>query len=97
MASDLHADPGIVGQVVKIGGTPHTVIGVMPGSFHFPEGMGPDLAKGRVVAGAAHGRDVEASEAIISSTWWADLRPGVSIMQAQQELDAIAAHIPRNR
>jgi hypothetical protein len=42
----FHADPGIVGQVVKIGATPHTVVGVMPDRFHFPEDMGPDLQKG---------------------------------------------------
>src|SRR5271156_2446051 len=40
------ADPHIVGKVVKIGGTPRTVVGVMPGSFQFPEAMEPDLQKG---------------------------------------------------
>ena len=55
----FRADPDIVGRVVKIGGTPHTVVGVMPASFHFPEEHGAGPAKGRVVAGTAHGRDVK--------------------------------------
>jgi putative ABC transport system permease protein len=88
------ADRGIVGKVVKIGGTPHTVIGVMPESFHFPEGMGPDLRKGVWLP-------VQPTGEMLSERGYhffnvvADLRPGVSITQAQQELDAIAAHIPR--
>ncbi len=42
----FHADPGIVGQGVKISGKTHTVVGVMPHSFHFPEQVGADLQKG---------------------------------------------------
>jgi putative ABC transport system permease protein len=30
----FHADPGVVGQSVKIGGKPYVVIGVMPQSLH---------------------------------------------------------------
>jgi putative ABC transport system permease protein len=29
-------DPGIVGQTIRIGRTPHTVVGVMPADFRFP-------------------------------------------------------------
>jgi ABC-type antimicrobial peptide transport system permease subunit len=43
---NFHSDPGIVGQVVKISGQPRTVVGIMPESFHFPEEVGSDLAKG---------------------------------------------------
>ena len=42
----FHADPGIVGQGVKISGKTHTVVGVMPHNFHFPEQVGADLQKG---------------------------------------------------
>src|SRR5579872_4609586 len=42
----FHADPNIVGQAVKVGGRPHTVVGVMPDDFRFPEEMGPDVQKG---------------------------------------------------
>jgi hypothetical protein len=42
----FHADAGIAGQAIKIGGQPHTIVGVMPRSLHFPEELGPDLEKG---------------------------------------------------
>ena len=88
------ADPHIVGQVVKLGGTPHTVIGVMPESFHFPEGMGPGLRKGVWLPVQPTGEMLKERGYHFFNVV-ADLRPGVSTTQAQQELDAIAAHIPR--
>jgi predicted permease len=38
---EFHSDPDIVGKTVQISGEPHTVVGVMPASFHFPEDLGP--------------------------------------------------------
>ena len=89
----FHADPGIVGQVVKVSGTPRTVVGVMPGSFHFPDSMGPDLQKGVWLP-------VQPTAEMLNQRGYhffnmvGELRPRVSITQAQHELDAIAAHIP---
>jgi putative ABC transport system permease protein len=89
----FHADPGIVGQVAKIGGRNYTVIGVMPRSFRFPEDMEPDIQKGVWVA-------LQPTETMLKDRGYnffsivGQLRPGVSIAQAQQELNAIAAHIP---
>ena len=34
--SKFSADPGIVGQVVKLGAEAHTIVGVMPSGFKFP-------------------------------------------------------------
>jgi putative ABC transport system permease protein len=92
----FHADPGIVGQAVKISGTPRTVIGVMPGSFHFPDRMGPDLQKGVWLP-------VQPTAEMLNQRGYhffnmvGRLRPDVSIMQAQHELDAIAARIPHTK
>src|SRR5262249_42088636 len=33
----LHSDPAIIGQTVGVNGQAHTVVGVMPNSFRFPE------------------------------------------------------------
>jgi putative ABC transport system permease protein len=87
------ADRGIIGKQLKIGGTPHTVIGVMPSSFHFPEGMGPDLQKGVWLPVQPTGEMLK-DRGYHFFNVVADLRPGVSMAQAQQELDAIGAHIP---
>jgi len=90
----FHADPAIVGQSVKIGGEFHTVVGVMPAAFHFPETMGADMRKGlwlplQPTAEMLNSRGYDFFDMV------ADLRPGVTLAQAQQELNAIAAHIPK--
>ena len=92
----FHADPNIVGQTVKIGGTAHTVVGVMRGSFHFPEEMGPDLQKGVWLPLQPTGEMLK-DRGYHFFNVVGDLREGVSVRQAQLELDAIAAHIPRTK
>ncbi len=92
----FHADPNIVGQTVKIGGTAHTVVGVMRGSFHFPEEMGPDLQKGVWLPLQPTGEMLR-DRGYHFFNVVGDLREGVSVRQAQLELDAIAAHIPRTK
>ncbi len=90
----FHSDPGIVGQAVKIGGQPRSVVGVMPRSFRFPEELGADLAKGVWIP-------LQPTPEMLKDRGYdffnivGELRPGVSVAQVQQELDAIAAHIPR--
>jgi putative ABC transport system permease protein len=89
----FHADPGILGQVAKIGGRSYTVIGVMSQSFRFPEDMEPDIQKGVWVA-------LQPTETMLKDPGYnffsivGQMRSGISIAQAQQELNAIAAHIP---
>lgn len=34
--NQFDSDPNVVGRVVRLNGTPHTVLGVMPPGFHFP-------------------------------------------------------------
>lgn len=90
----FHADPRIVGQVVRISATARTVVGVMPRSFRFPESMGPDLEKGVWLP-------LQPSPEMLKDRGYdffivvGALRPGATIEQAQHELDAITAHIPR--
>ncbi len=90
----FHADPTIAGQTVKIGGQPHTVVGVMPQSFHFPEELGPDVQKG-VWVPLQPTAEMLKDRGDNFFNLVGELRSGVSIAQAQQELDAVAAHIPR--
>ena len=35
--SFLHGDPEVLGRTVKVSGVPHTVVGVMPQGFYFPD------------------------------------------------------------
>ncbi|HXJ87012.1 MAG TPA: ABC transporter permease [Candidatus Binatia bacterium] len=92
----FHADPNILGQTLRVGGEPHTVVGVMPQSFHFPEEMGADLQKGvwlplQPTAEMLKERGYDLFDMV------GELRPGITIPQLQQELDAIASRIPREK
>jgi putative ABC transport system permease protein len=92
----FHADPNIVGRMVKIGGQSRAVVGVMPDSFHFPETMGADMHKGIWLP-------LQPSAEMLKDRGYdffnmiGELRPGVSATQVQRELDAIAAHIPLDK
>ena len=92
----FQADPAIVGKVVKISGKPHTVVGVMPSSFLFPESMEPDIRKAvwlpmKPTAEMSRDRGYHFQNVV------GELRPGITTVQAQRELDAIAAHIPKTK
>ena len=92
----FHADPGIVGKTVKISGKSFTVVGVMPSTFHFPEGMRPDLNHGVWLP-------VQPTAEMLKDRGYhffhvvAQMRDGVTVTQAQRELDSIAAHLPRTK
>jgi ABC-type antimicrobial peptide transport system permease subunit len=88
----FHADLAIVGRTVKVGGVPRTIVGVMPDSFRFPESVGPDVRSGIWLP-------LQPSKEMLNNRGYyffnvvAELRPGVSLAQSQQELDAIATRI----
>jgi len=88
----FHADRGIVGQSIKVSGTLHTVVGVMPASFQFPDEIGPEIRKGIWLP-------LQPSQEMLTERGYqffsivGELAPGVNRAQEQQELDAIAAHI----
>ncbi len=92
----FHSDPSIVGHTVHIGGQSRTVVGVMPASFHFPDEMGPDVGKGLWLP-------LQPTPEMLKDRGYdffsvvALTRPGVSLPQVQQELNSIAAHIPRDK
>jgi predicted permease len=90
----FHSDRRIVGQAVKLSGKPYTVVGVMPAGFNFPEEMGPDQQKGvwlplQPTPEMLKDRGYHFFNAV------AVMRPGVSVVQVQKELDSIGAHIPK--
>jgi len=89
----FHSDPKIVGQVVKVGGKPDMVIGVMARSFSFPESMGADLKKG-VWLPIQPTREMLTQRGYHFFSMAGVMRPGVTLAQTQQEVNAIASHIP---
>lgn len=89
-------DPGIVGKTIRVGGQSETVVGVMPASFHFPDEIGPGVDKGIWLP-------LQPSAEMLKDRGYdffgmvAALRPGVTLAQAQQELNSIGARIPREK
>ena len=79
-------DPSVVGRTLRLDQLPYTVIGVMPAGFEFPsagaEIWEPLIRRNRAIPGNRAQRDLQTI---------ARLNPGVSIEQAQAELDVIAA------
>ncbi|MFP5211075.1 MAG: ABC transporter permease [Acidobacteriota bacterium] len=92
---NFHADPKIVGQVVRVSGRPHTIVGVMPDGFHFPEDMGPDVQKGIWLPLQPTG-EMFKDRGYDFFNVLGKLRPGVTQPQLQAELDAIAARIRKS-
>ena len=80
------ADPSVIGRAVSIDSTSCTIIGVLPKGFYYPN---PDTqvyvpliqAKNETARGSRFLRVT------------ARLKPGVSLREAQSEMDAIAARI----
>ncbi len=83
-------DPNVMGRQVVIGARPHTIIGIMPSSFRFPNvAMLIDVW----VAGSRRS-DIEQRG---SHNFWtiARLKPGVSLSEARAEMDTIAQRLGR--
>jgi putative ABC transport system permease protein len=89
----FNANPAILGQVVNFSGKPHTIVGVMPGSFHFPDSLGPDLQSG-VWLPLQPTAEMLKDRGYSFFSIVGKLQPGTSLAAAQQELNAISAHIP---
>jgi putative ABC transport system permease protein len=92
-------DPNVIDRVVSINGKRFVVIGVMPERFEYPHGRyvlwTPLALRGASDDGPPVNRTAHYIQAV------ARLKPGVTMAQAQQELDALskqfaAAHPHRN-
>jgi putative ABC transport system permease protein len=68
----------------------------MPASFHFPDSMGPDVAKAIWLPLQPTGQMLK-DRGYDFFNVVAAMRTGVTIAQVQHELNSIAAHIPREK
>ena len=81
----LHADRNIAGQQIRIGGVPYTVLGVMPKNFD------PLLSRSELWIPEAFNQQKLADHDNHYLDIIARLKPGITISQAQSELNVIAA------
>ena len=81
------ADGAVLGRKLTLDGVPFTIVGVMPDGFAFPEYAEVWTPLGLQAEGADRGE--HRVDAI------ARLRPGITVAQAQAELDGVAAELAR--
>ncbi|MGJ5813353.1 ABC transporter permease [Paludibaculum fermentans] len=96
----IGADPGLVGRTLTLDGLPHTVVGVLPASFRFPT-----AAKWGPLEGLPPGLDLLRPETIdraniapmaeFNYAAFARLKPGASLSQATDQINAVQAQIVR--
>jgi predicted permease len=82
------SDPQVIGRVVQIGGEPHTVVGVMPANFQFPD------REVEIWQPATFDRNNLNRGSNIFRVI-ARLKPGVTLDQAQSQMTALAERMER--
>jgi predicted permease len=89
-------DPRVLGRKIVLNGLPYEVVGIMPRSFSLPREVMPTLDGAEeaeillplpMPAIAAQNRDHEDYNII------GKLKPGISVQEAQAEMDTITAHL----
>jgi putative ABC transport system permease protein len=82
------ADPNVIGRTVMVNGVARTIIGVMPKDVTFPRGA-------EILAPMAMTPEVMGNRGSHSNLVIGRLKNGVSIAQAQSDLDAISNRLER--
>ena len=80
-----NSDPTVVGRAIQVNARPHTVIGVMPPKFRFPENQYVWLPLSEFAVTQERGQRALAV--------FGRLRDGVTADQAQREADTVAANL----
>ena len=80
------SDPGVVGRQIRLGGESHTVVGVMPASFRFPQWA-------ELWTPLAWSEQERQVRGIHDYNAIARLAPGVTVAQAQAEMSAISRRL----
>ena len=94
------ADPGIVGQTIRIGGLAYTIVGVVPERFTgYFQGMVPAIYAPLMMINQLMPGNLDELEERGNHSMFATarLRPGVSLPQAQVALDAVSAQLTADR
>lgn len=93
----LGGNPNAVGQILRIGGDPHTVIGVLPAGMRFPQiSLAPSLVFQESTRNALLFQPLIPSEDDLKTDMGnfnykaiARLKPGVTLAQASAELESL--------
>ena len=80
-----NADPSIIGRQIRLNDVPYTVVGVMPAKFTFPDEV--DIWERLQWDLTQHSRAAHFMEAV------ARLAPGVTVAQADRDVNALASRL----
>jgi len=92
----FNADPGIVGKTIVLNGNPFIVAGVLQGSFALTNEVMPSetpMDKMDMFAPLPLAADAEKNRGDENYNIMVRLKPGVSVKQAQADIDVIASRI----
>ena len=98
--SAFGGDPDVLGEVLRIGGTPYTIIGVAPEAYtgHFrgivPTVFAPRMMVDQLQPGAYSELEARGNHSVFVK---ARLKPGVEVPRAQTAADAVAARLTEDR
>jgi MacB-like periplasmic core domain len=78
-------DPKVIGRDIRLSGVPYSIVGVMPNAYH---ALNPDL---KLWVPFAFTPEQTSEDARHSNNWGmiATLKPGVTVAQARQRVDAL--------
>jgi predicted permease len=94
--NQYQSDPGILGKTITLNGFPYTVVGVMPPSFHLPhirnlssEDLAHPKPVGALLPMAFNKEQLAEAMGDFNYFGLARLKPGVSVAQANAEINAL--------
>jgi predicted permease len=93
------SDPQVIGKSLTINGSTYQVIGVLPRSFSLPREVLPTLGgaeQAEIVLPLPLGQDAPENRNREDYNIVAKLKPGVSLQQAQAEMNTITARLRRD-
>jgi putative ABC transport system permease protein len=82
----LGSDPEVLNRTLPLDGKPHTIVGVMPGAFHFPPGK-------PAAVWAIYTLYPPVARPPYGLLAFGRLKPGISFPKAQVELDGIVGQV----
>ncbi len=87
MWQQLYGGKPAIGQQIRINGNPHEIVGILPAGFEF---LDPEV---RLWTPLSFSTEEKSDDARHSNNWSmvGRLRPGASVAQAQQQVDALNA------
>ncbi len=97
-AERFASDPDLIGKPLTLNGRAATVIGIMPASFSLNNELMPTVAgteRADVILPLSLAAEDLQDHGSDNYNVWARLKPGVTVAQAQAELDAIADRLRR--